>query len=381
MSIRVLHVVEDFSSGNTGVTSVVRQIAQWQAKSCEWVGVYTVGPIDLPPPDRVHVEIADQDQFSRSWRYPADGLAGLLRVIHENRVTVLHLHGLWRAASFLGVKAGVVSGVPMVLSVHGQTSPWALNGQGVLKHLKKWLYWHCFARRQFEKVKALHAITSLEGEHIARFFKRRDFVVIPNAIDLDSKEQGFSAAIEPTRSFVFLGRLHPVKGVDILIEAFSTADLRGEDWRLVLAGPEEVPEYVQHLRELAGRSSRGAQIDFVGPVFKQEKQSLLKQAWALVAPSHTEVIGMVNLEAAAQKTPSLTTHQTGLTDWQDGGGVLTTPEVGALRTALEKASCWSMEERLQRGQASYELVQRRYSQRAVGPLWIDLYKKLQVGGA
>ncbi|MDO8970046.1 MAG: glycosyltransferase, partial [Saprospiraceae bacterium] len=358
---------------------VVRQIVQWQAKHCEWVGVYTTGPIDLLPPNNVFVEAADLDEAYRSWRYPVDGLAGLLRVIEANGVTVLHLHGLWRAASLLGVKAAIASGVPAVLSVHGQTSPWALNGQGVLKWFKKWLYWTCFARGQFKKLKTLHAITPLEGEHMARFFKSDGYVVIPNAIDLDSPEQGLSAETLPTRSFVFLGRLHPVKGVDTLIDAFSSADLGQKDWRLLLAGPEEVPEYVKHLRELATRSKRGASIDFIGTVFKQDKQTLLRQAWALVAPSHTEVIGMVNLEAAAQGTPSLTTHQTGLSDWQDGGGVLIDPEVDSLRTALENASRWSMEERLKRGQASRELVEKRYSQEAVGPLWIDLYNKLQGG--
>ena len=214
---------------------------------------------------------------------------------------------------------------------------------------------------------------------MARFFKRDDHVVIPNAIDLDSHEQHVSAEILPTRSFVFLGRLHPVKGVDILIEAFASADLGPEDWRLILAGPEAVPEYVAHLRELVTHSTRGSRIEFVGPVFKQDKQFLLRQAWVLVAPSHTEVIGMVNLEAAAQCTPSLTTRQTGLTDWQEGGGILVTPEVGELRTALENASRWSMAERLERGRASLDLVQSRYSQEAVGPRWIHLYKKLQGG--
>jgi glycosyltransferase involved in cell wall biosynthesis len=214
---------------------------------------------------------------------------------------------------------------------------------------------------------------------MARFFKRDDHVVIPNAIDLDSHEQRVPPEMLPTRSFVFLGRLHPVKGVDLLIEAFSSADLGPEDWRLILAGPEEVPEYVDHLRELATHSTRGTRIEFVGPVFNRDKQSLLRQAWLLVAPSHTEVIGMVNLEAAAQGTPSFTTPQTGLTDWQDGGGILVTPEVGALRTALESASRWSMAERLNRGRASRDLVLSHYSQEAVGPRWIDLYKKLQGG--
>lgn len=376
MSIRILHVVEDFSSGNTGVTAVVRQIVEWQARHCEWVGVYATGPVDLPSPHGVFVEAPELGTTGRSWRYPAGGLASLDRVIDAHGVTVIHLHGLWRAATLLGLKAAVTRGLPTVLSVHGQTSPWALGGQGLLKRLKKQIYW-AFVRSRFHAVDALHAITPLEAEHMARFFKRADSVVIPNAIAPDPLEAELpSDQLPPTPTFVFLGRLHPVKAVDILIEAFSSAKFQHDDWRLVLAGPPEVPEYVEYLQKLAARSPRSARIEFIGPVFKHEKTKLLRDAWVLVAPSHTEVIGMVNLEAAAMSTPSVTTHQTGLTDWCEGGGVLVGPGVESLRAALEEVSSWTMEERLIRGNRSKKLVRERYSQAVVGPAWIELYGKI-----
>jgi glycosyltransferase involved in cell wall biosynthesis len=376
MSIRVLHVMEDFSSGNTGVTSVVRQIAQWQANHCEWVGVYSTGSTDLPAPKGVHLDIEAVDPGYRSWRYPVSGEKQLYDLIKRMKVNVVHLHGLWRAAPLIGAKVARNANVPTVLSVHGQTSPWALGGQGVSKRLKKFLYWQYVACRQLREVTALHAITPLERDHLAKFFKRPDSVVIPNAIDLASQEI-INEPDTPRREFVFLGRLHPVKGVDLLIEAFSSARFADEDWRLVLAGPAEVPEYFKRLQDQVSRSARRDRIEFAGPVYDRDKLKLLRGAWALIAPSHSEVIGMVNLEAAVQKVPSVTTHLTGLVDWEQGGGVLISPTVDDLKDAMEAASTWSLEERFLRGSKSEALVHERYSQSFVGPRWIQLYEKVK----
>ena len=375
MSIRVLHVLEDFSSGNTGVTSVVRQIAKWQASRCDWVGVYSTGSTDLPSPEGVHVHLEAINPAYRGWRYPVSGGQQLSDLIRRMKVNVVHLHGLWRAAPLVAARVAKSANVPTVLSVHGQTSPWALSGQGRAKRLKKFLYWHWIARRLLGDVSALHAITPLERDHLRDFFKRSDSIVIPNAIDFQSQDAAHVFE-SPGRVFAFLGRLHPVKGVDLLIEAFSSANFPSEDWRLFLAGPVEVPEYVKHLKDLASRSIRKNQIEFLGPVYGPEKLKLLQGAWALIAPSHTEVIGMVNLEAGALQVPSVTTYPTGLADWEEGGGLLINPSIDALRMALEEVSRWSQEDRNERGARSADLVAARYSLNAVGPLWLDLYKNV-----
>jgi len=87
-------------------------------------------------------------------------------------------------------------------------------------------------------------------------------------------------------------------------------------------------------------------------------------------------MGLVNLEAAAAQLPVVTTHETGLDDWEEGGGVLIHPRVEELSRALKRVFSWSENERQERGCKLRQLVERRYSWQAVGPQWLELYAGL-----
>jgi glycosyltransferase involved in cell wall biosynthesis len=113
-----------------------------------------------------------------------------------------------------------------------------------------------------------------------------------------------------------------------------------------------------------------------GPLFGEEKRKLIDTAWVLATPSHSEVVGLVNLKAAARCLPTITTHQTGLHDWELGGGLLVEPNIDTLVRALEAACSWSAQEQHDRGLASRRLVQQRYSWQVVMPMWIQLYSSL-----
>jgi glycosyltransferase involved in cell wall biosynthesis len=218
----------------------------------------------------------------------------------------------------------------------------------------------------------VHTITPLERENVGRLLPDNRTILIPNAIHVH--ESGEPAG-SPEKLILFLGRLHPIKGVDLLLEAFHQASL-GPDWRLVIAGPEEVPAYVRKLRLDAARRGLTGRVEFVGPVFGARKSELLRAAWVIAVPSYSEVIGMVNLEAAAAGTPSVTTYRTGLWDWQLGGGILIQPEAAALTEGLLQASQWSAPERIERGRRSRQLVVNRYSWPVVLPQWEDFYRTL-----
>lgn len=370
MSIRVLHVLEDFTRQNTGVTSVVKEMTAWQAKHCEWVGVFVSGSTDEILPHRVSVFESKIECWSGSWRYPQGGKKTLLDILRYKRVDVIHIHGLWRASTYLAAKAASDFNIPAVLSVHGQTSPWALYDQGLIKNIKKKLYW-ALVRSVISKVSCLHAITSLEKKTMSNLFEAKSFAVIPNAVRLEEFKKDHSL---PEKYLLFLGRLHPVKGIENLIRAFSSSALSSE-WRLVIAGPEEDINYVKKIKCLAETSRR--KIEFIGPTYGQKKTHLLQRAWALVVPSYTEVIGMVNLEAGALNTPSLTTVETGLTDWESGGGVIVSNDENILRTELERTAAWTMADRLERGKLSRSLIESRYSLGVVGLQWMQLYQKLK----
>jgi glycosyltransferase involved in cell wall biosynthesis len=94
----------------------------------------------------------------------------------------------------------------------------------------------------------------------------------------------------------------------------------------------------------------------------------------LAAPSLSEAIGLVNLEAAACGTPTITTRATGLEDWENGGvgGFLVGPDP-ELRTALERVSRLSTDEYDARSRGSRDLVERRYSWAVVSTQWREAY--------
>lgn len=374
---RVLHILDDFSTANTGVTSTVRQMVQWQAQHCDWVGVHAAGQIDLPAPDGVTLFQASTIPWTSRWNYPQHGVAGLLEIIRKYQVTHLHIHEFWRAGYVVGMLAARAAGLPVVLSAHGSTSPWALKGQGRLKWFKKLAYWHFLVRPLLAPWTALHAITPLEHGHMQTFFRISPAGLIPNALggDAAARVHAHQTPSVACRRLVFLGRLHPVKGVDLLIRAFHHAELQGQ-WELVIAGPEEVPVYVKALKEMAAAGPRCEGIRFVGACHGDEKWQLLSSAWAVVVPSHTEVIGMVNLEAASAAVPTVTTQATGLVDWAESGGILAETTWPSIQAALERVADWTLAERMALGQKSAAYVMQNFSMDVVGQKWLRFYSSL-----
>jgi glycosyltransferase involved in cell wall biosynthesis len=253
--------------------------------------------------------------------------------------------------------------------------PWLWNQQGSAKRLKKTLYWTAMAYPAFRKAATIHAVTPLERNHLRELLPDNRIEVIPNAVD------GSRALTEATSEdlddslIVFLGRIEPKKGVDILLHAFATANL-GTKWRVAIIGPFWSESYRRHLESIVETRGLKARIKFLGPLFGKEKDEYLQRAWVMVAPSHSEVIGLTNLEAGLYGTPSITTHETGLCDWEEGGGILTHPEVDSVRHALQIACNWTPNERKARGVASRKLVLTRYSWTVVLPSWLALYRSV-----
>ncbi|MFZ2096315.1 MAG: glycosyltransferase, partial [Anaerolineales bacterium] len=255
--------------------------------------------------------------------------------------------------------------------------PWYWNKQSLLQKYKKKIYFNLVFQRTITENTIFHAITPIEKDNLQKLLPKQKIIVIPNAIGLD-KENAYDNAVKkivPEKTFLFLGRLHPVKGLDLLVNAFYQANLDSE-WRLVLAGPESVPQYIEKLKAIVLNLGLSNRVEFTGPIFGVDKQELIRKAWVVVFPSYCEVIGMVNLEASACMVPSITTFETGLWDWEEGGGILIHPDVYELASSILKTSRWSLRERLDYGNKSYTLVANKYSWDTVAPQWEALYSSL-----
>jgi glycosyltransferase involved in cell wall biosynthesis len=145
----------------------------------------------------------------------------------------------------------------------------------------------------------------------------------------------------------------------------------------VLVGPVESESYAAYLRRLIAESPRASNIDLKGPVWNEaEKLRLMADAWLVTVPSRSEALALVNLEASACRTPTITTYATGLLDWTEGGGLLVDAAVEGVAEALSRSAQWDEAERIERGEASRNLVKARYSADATAPQWAELYSSL-----
>ena len=316
------------------------------------------------------------------WRFPR-GLKAYLQQLNRINGPLLHLHGVWMGFQWSAARVARHHKIPAVLSPHGMLNRWHLRHMG-LKELRKLIYWRALGYPAFRHIPLIHAVTPRERDELATWLPGQCIQVIPNAIDLEAMDHLWAKAGDKSATpvdepyLLFLGRLHPVKGIELLIEAFAQCRRESKRrFRLLIVGPESDPAYSAKLKSLARLLGVEHKVTFLGPVFDpQEKISLYRHAWAFCAPSQTEVMGLVNLEAAAAQLPVVTTHETGLWDWEEGGGVLVHPRVDELSRALGQVFSWSESERQDRGHRMRQLVERRYSWQAVGAQWLELYAGL-----
>jgi glycosyltransferase involved in cell wall biosynthesis len=376
----IYHITEDHTPANFGVTAVVTQLTRYLAGRGWPTTVCAAGVAETPVPERVGLAQFHLLPWGQPWRYSGRSMMAYLRGIGGNSGAILHLHGVWKAPQWQAARAACRSAVPAILSPHGMLNPW-LWQDGRLRRVKKLTYWQTLAYPAFRHLPLIHAITPLERDNLASQFPGQRLEVIPNAIDL--KEVDVLAGTEDFPDppldrpyLLFLGRLHVSKGVDLLITAFAQVSKR-HTFRLLIAGPESTPGFTARLKAQVHALGLEEQVSFLGPIFGAKKWQIMRQAWAVCNPSHSEVVGMVNLEAAATRVPVVTTHETGLYDWEEGGGLLVHPRAADLARGLSQVLDWSESERNDRGRALRRLVEKRYCWEAVGPQWLELYASLR----
>ena len=373
--IRVVQVAEEMARIAGGVPAVVRQLSEHLALNGVPVQiVHATGQVgDLPA--GVEVFSYPPTGPGRPWflgRGLRAGITGLVGASSGDQ-PVVHLHGVWSAPQYFAARAAHQAGAPFVFTAHGMLDPWLWDQQGWKVRAKKRAYWALMGFPALSRASVVHAITALEKRHLAELLPDARIEVIPNAIDVSDAEH--CPQVERTRSILFVGRIEPKKGVDLLLRAFSAADI-GREWAVDVVGPSWSAAYLSELKAIVTECKLGQRVRFHGALFGEEKQKLLDSAWVLATPSHSEAVGLVNLEAAVRCLPTITTPQTGLQDWELGGGLLVEPNVDELGRALEAACCWGEQEQRERGLASRRLVEERYSWKAVMPMWTELYSSL-----
>ena len=253
------------------------------------------------------------------------------------RSEVVHTHGVWLHPNWTSAAAARALGKPLAISPRGMLEPWSLERS----KWRKRLLWRLVERRSFAGAALVHVTSAAEAQSVRAIGVETPVAVIPNGIDLErefsetrlaSSRAGSGSDSRPM--VLYLGRIHPKKGLDILCDAWSRIESAAA--RLVICGGGERAHVEWLERRLAELGD--PRVEYPGLVTGERKLRLLAEATVLVVPSRSENYGMVIAEALASRTPVIASTATpwqSLVDEQCGWWV--EPRAEAVASALEQA--------------------------------------------
>jgi poly(glycerol-phosphate) alpha-glucosyltransferase len=309
---------------------------------------------------------------------------GLARQLREADLDLVHLHGLWMHPSMASLGYTRRTGRPHMISPHGMLDPWALQHSG----WKKRLAGRLFENENLRSAGCLHALNVKEEESIRDYGYAGPVCVIPNGVDLPAEDQAAPAAPWWTTSgpeiktLLYLGRLHPKKGLPNLLGAWSRVDPGIRDrWRLVIAGWDE-RDHQLALRRMATALHIEATVTFPGPVFGDDKAAAFYHCDGFILPSLSEGLPMVLLEAWAYGKPVLMTPQCNLPEgFEAGAAVRIEPDEESIAEGLSAFLAMEEADRERMGANGRALASQRFSWPVIAAEMAGVYRWLAGNGA
>lgn len=307
------------------------------------------------------------------------GWAPKLSVSLEARSSdILHLHGLFTWSSEVARRFGRRTGRPVVVSPHGMLEPWALARAAWKKRLFRVLIEDDNLRR----AACLHALCEHEAAQLRSLGLSNPVAIVPNGVDLPDPDASATPFLETfprargRRLILFLGRLHPKKGLPHLVDAWARV-MRDRsahrDWLLVVAGPDQLGHSAEIVQRVAERGIVD-HVEFTGPLYGTLKESALAAASAFVLPSFSEGFSVAILEAMASRLPVLVTRQCNLDVEAFGAGFLAEPDVDSVARQLAAFLALSDDERRDMGSRGRREVEARYTWSRVAQDLLDTYR-------
>jgi len=222
----------------------------------------------------------------------------LMEQTHSGRVDLIHSHGLWMMPNVYPAWLRRDSSCRLLVSPHGTVSDWALNHHW----LRKRLFWHLAQAQTLRRGDAFHAATDREYEELRRLGFHQPIAVVPNGVEIPPfvKSRRW-----PVRRLLYFGRIHKIKGIDILVRAWHSVQKRFPNWELVIAGPDD-GGYLKRYQKLVCKL-KVERVNFLGPKYGEAKLELYHSASLYVLPSHSENFGNTVAEALAAGIPAIVT--------------------------------------------------------------------------
>lgn len=365
VSARVLHLVRSLRPETGGIAEAVRQLVAAQGRRGDEAMIVSLDPADEPSRDGVVV----LGRRSHGYGYAAELVPWLQA--QRNTFDAVIVHGLWQYQSLGAWRALHDGPIPYLVYPHGMLDVWFKRAHP-LKHAKKWLYWPWADFRVLRDAAAV-CFTAENERRRAResfwLYRAREKIVpvgiVAPPADADRQRAAFFAAHPGLREqpfLLFLGRVHPKKGVDLLLQAYArTWRDAGRGPIVAIAGPGE-PGYRAQLQRTAREIGLGERVQWLPMLSGDVKWGAFRACEAFALFSHQENFGVAVVEAMACGRPVLISDAVAIAGEiaADGAGIVDSDTTDGAARAL---ACWrdlGTERRERMGHAAAAAFMRRY---------------------
>ena len=293
---------------------------------------------------------------------------------------IVHLMGHWSVLNAMAYLAIRRAGKPYVVCPAGALPLFGRSkglkrfynliiGNAIIRNASGWIAVTEGEFPQFEE----HGIPSSSVTVIPNGVSREDFP----AVDVAGFKRRHGLPDAPI--ILFMGRLNPIKGPDLLLQAFLMARHSFPEHHLVFAGPDG--GMLANLREIVERAGVSGSVHFLGYVGGADKSAAYRMASLLVVPSRQEAMSIVAIEAGICGVPVLLTDQCGFGEIRSVDARLEVPaSVAGIADGLTRLLAEpGILEKLSPAWSNF--VARKYAWTSLAPEYIKLYQDILAGSA
>ena len=288
---------------------------------------------------------------------------------------IYHSHGVWLPSNHWTSSAARKYGKKYVINPRGDLEIYRIN-YNRWKKLKKKVIWNLYAKKDSQSAACIIATSQQECDAIRTLGITAPVAIIPNGIELNNFPKEVVHTHREKKVVLFLSRVNPIKGLELLIEAWSKlSDNLKSQWELHIAGNSDPKDYIHKLEGMIAQLGVDDKVKLFGPITGEAKMQKYMNSDLFILPTFNENFGNVIAEAMMCECPAITTKNA---PWQvltdDKCGWWIDLSVDNIVTTLTEAMSLTDEQRIELGKKSRQCIINHYSSESVAKQTKKVYE-------
>jgi glycosyltransferase involved in cell wall biosynthesis len=361
--MKILHYIPSIDHSSGGTTTYIQLIAKELGKSTD-LHIVTHRSKQLVTIENAQIHYLSIPflplySTKRQWQ----------KLLRDIQPDILHINGCWIPLCAYTQMWAKQSGYKAILTTHGMLEPWIIQRHHWTRKVPA-LY--LYQKKAVQTADYIHATVESEKQNIHKLGYNNKICVFPYGIE--TKNISIKSSWKKTKTILYLSRIHPKKGIELLIDAVARIkDVLG-GYKIIVAGEGDA-RYIQSLKNRIQEQNVESVFDFVGGVYGEKKWELFHNVDVFVLPTYSENFGIVVAEALASGTPvivskgapwqEIDTHRCGW--WIDN-------DIDTIAKTLKEVIALPEEEYRQMGIRGRQLVKDNYSIEIIAEKMMRLYQ-------